>query len=173
MKKDYNTKKKFTIATLSVVAICLVGGLFYFMSDDENKEVNDSIPDTSVLEETIVVPEIEMDIIIDPSTDLIPDEEIEVETTIISTDDEDDKPLTQYDAVTPTDDSAPEVNENGEEEVKVYEPNASTDPANGTISSDGTKIYMTGFGWVDWNGGGSEVIEAPNAGTGDVIGIMD
>ena len=34
------------------------------------------------------------------------------------------------------------------------------------------KIYVPGFGWVEDKGGGSEVHEAPNAGTGKPIGEM-
>lgn len=43
-------------------------------------------------------------------------------------------------------------------------------PYNGQIKGD--MIYVEGFGWVKYSGGGSIVHEAPNAGTGEVIADM-
>lgn len=59
MKKDYNTKKKVTIIALSLTAVCLAGGLFYYVGTLNNSEpttLPTQTPPTT--ESQIVVPEI-------------------------------------------------------------------------------------------------------------------
>ena len=56
------------------------------------------------------------------------------------------------------------------EEPVTEEPKEPEQPQAGA-KQDG-KIYVPGFGWVEDKGGGSEVHEAPNAGTGKPIGEM-
>lgn len=38
MKKEYITKKKLTFATLSVMAVCLTGGLVYYIGSVNNED---------------------------------------------------------------------------------------------------------------------------------------
>ncbi len=179
MKKDFNTKKKITVVALSVVAVCIAGGLLYSIGGTEQVPQNEPSEEVSKeVDVDIVVPEISDVIVIDPSTDIIVEDEkgddvddvIETNPVTSSTDEE--KPKTKDDAVAPTDDTPPEVDENGEEELKVVEPNKVEDtPASGETSSDGS-VYVPGFGWVPYEGENSN-IDAPNAGTGDSIGTMN
>ena len=52
-----------------------------------------------------------------------------------------------------------------------HTPQMESDQPRAGEKKDG-KIYAPGFGWVEDKGGGSEVYEAPNAGTGKPIGEM-
>lgn len=58
------------------------------------------------------------------------------------------------------------------EEKSTQSAESSSTPKNGTIR-DG-KIYIEGFGWVDYEGGGTEVINGEDIyENGNTIGIMD
>lgn len=52
-----------------------------------------------------------------------------------------------------------------------HTPKPEADQPQGGERQDG-KIYVTGFGWIEDHGGGSDVQEAPNAGTGKPVGEM-
>lgn len=58
MKKDYSTKKKMTIAALSIVAMCLTGGLFYYTSTTGGQPQEIPAESTAPVETQVVVPEI-------------------------------------------------------------------------------------------------------------------
>lgn len=61
MKKDYNTKKKATIAALSLTAVCLTVGLFYYVGTLNNSEASTLPTDTqSPTESQVVVSAIEI-----------------------------------------------------------------------------------------------------------------
>ena len=49
--------------------------------------------------------------------------------------------------------------------------NSTQEQPQGGEKQDG-KIYVPGFGWIEDEGGGSDVHEAPNAGTGEPVGDM-
>lgn len=196
--KKYNTKKKVTITLLSLTAICLAGGLFYYVGTMKTEPPVNDTPSIVSEESDVNVREIDVPDkpTLDPQDDTKPTITDSDGTDTNPTDDNldgninpnsggtteptqpttqekpsDDKPKTKDEATPPTDDTPPVTDDKGEEEQKIYEPNQSVDvPADGTISEDGTKIYIGGFGWIDWEGGGSEVTDAPNAGTGDLIG---
>lgn len=183
--KNYNKKKRLTIALLSVTALCLVGGLFYYTEMMKPQPPVVDIPSQVEDVPIVVVPDI--DVPSEPSTE--PQESADTSTpqddtsnsevtdNTTQTKPSDDKPKTKDEAtpppVEPTDENVTEQEtENGETEEVYTPPNepSNNTPADGTISDDGTKIYIDGFGWIDWEGGGSEVTDAPNAGTGDIIG---
>ncbi len=173
MNKDFNNKKKLTIAGLVVVAVALVGGIYHFTTN-----TNADVPadDETEIEEQldVVVPDLDNVIVIDPSIlngekeDVSDDVEVKVEVETPST----TKPATKEEAVAPTDDTPPVVNDQGEEEVKVYEPNKPSEsaPSSGDTNSSGD-IYVPGFGYIPYEGSNSN-IDAPNAGTGEIIGSM-
>ena len=58
MKKDYNTKKKAAIAALSIVAVCLAGGLFYYIGTMGGQPQEAPVESTAPAETQVVVPEI-------------------------------------------------------------------------------------------------------------------
>lgn len=58
MKKDYSTKKKMTIAALSIVAVCLAGGLIYYTSTMGVQPQEIPAESTDPVETQVVVPEI-------------------------------------------------------------------------------------------------------------------
>ena len=194
--KKYNTKKNIIITLLSVTVIALVIGLFYYIGTMKPEQPVTETPPIEVMDPDVNVGKIEVpsEPIIDPQDDTEPTltdseetepidkQDGEEENTDLNTSTDptqptnqekpsDGKPKTKDEATPPTDTEPPVVDDNGEEEQKVYEPDKDTStPADGTISADGTQIYVGGFGWIPWEGGGSEVTDAPNAGTGDLIG---
>lgn len=189
MNKDYNKKKKITIAALSLVAVCLAGGLCYYMSVQNRNEPpvtqQESEPASSV---EILVPEISTE---DSTESTMPTESTgeETETTVpsagtteapaatvpsnVQAKPSDNKPKSPSEATPPAEapsesDIVPEEHPAGEpEHTPQPEPNQpqSGDKQNG-------QIYVPGFGWIEDHGGGSDVQEAPNAGTGEPIGDM-
>ncbi len=50
-------------------------------------------------------------------------------------------------------------------------PQTEKTPKSGDRNDNGD-IFVPGFGWISDNGGGNIVTIAPNAGTGDIVGIM-
>lgn len=58
MKKDYSTKKKMTIAALSIVAVCLARGLFYYTGTMGGQAQEIPAESTAPVETQVVVPEI-------------------------------------------------------------------------------------------------------------------
>ena len=58
MKKEYTTKKKAVIAALSLVAVCLAGGLFYYIGTMGGQPQETPVESTAPVETQVVVPEI-------------------------------------------------------------------------------------------------------------------
>jgi len=77
----------------------------------------------------------------------------------------DDKPKTPAEATPP---ATPPAETEGSTSSTTVQPETSA-PQSGDTNSSG-QIYIPGFGWVENEGGGVEVEEAPNAGTGEKIG---
>lgn len=73
MKKEYTTKKKAVIAALSLVAICLAGGLFYYVSTMGGQPQETPVESTAPVESQVVVPEITTE----PSSTTEPQAEME------------------------------------------------------------------------------------------------
>lgn len=197
MKKDYGSKKKAAIAALSLVAFCLAGGLFYYVST-----LNDTVPpnpaeNTPTVETEVIVPEIKTEDLPAasmPETSTAPEsnpaeeagkEQNEPTGSTTSADNGDTvekpsggKPKSPTEATPPakppvsTESAAPVENpdESGNcqpEQVPQPDPEQ---PQGG--EKENGKIYVPGFGWIEDEGGGSNVHEAPNAGTGKPVGDM-
>lgn len=103
-----------------------------------------------------------------------PTDDTTIETNPLPNEREDGKPQTKDEAVPPTDNTPPVVDDKGEEEQKVVEPNkpAIDTPTSGDVNESGA-VYVPGLGWIEDSGEPNTVITAPNAGTGDVIGEMN
>ena len=167
MKRDYMKKKKITIATLSVVALCLAGGLFYYVDTMNSAPPIEPIEPSSKVEDSIVVPEIENPAPTNPD-DMVgditePDKGDIGDTSEPTTDGEvietnpvkpsDDNPKTKEEATPPTDNTPPEVDDKGEDIPKVVEPDKPADnaPKDGDTNANGD-IYLDGFGWIPYEG---------------------
>ncbi|MCH1948176.1 hypothetical protein MCJ35_03045 [Enterocloster sp. OA13] len=219
MKNEYNKKKRITIITLSAVAVCLAGGLFWYMGTLGNTQPpvaqTESQPET---EPTVIVPEIHPETTQEPSapvSETISAPETEVETEIsfepettaepettsesetksrkepdssrvpktVTGDVQEkpsaDKPKSPIEATPPSEpptdtpeNSVPVENPDADGQCQPeHTPQPEPGQPQAGEKQDG-KIYVPGFGWVDDKGGGSEVHEAPNAGTGKPIGEM-
>lgn len=166
MKKDFNTKKKIAIVALSLAAVSMAGAVFYVIDGATSDAPNTVNTETPVVADDVVVPEIQ-DVIIEPAI-IEPVVDVVEESNVTSAND--DKPKTKDEAVAPTDDSEPVVDENGEEQLKVVEPSKTDSPQNGDRLPDGS-IYTDEFGWIPYSGPNITLV-APNAGTGDIIGSM-
>ncbi len=197
MDKQYNKKKQITIIILTVLTLCLAGGLFWYMDAVKKQREVPAMQDVvQEPEDEVTVPEIDQE---EPgmeeteadSTEEQPEksetESVTEETeeneepageTDVQKEDSGDRAKSPSEAVPPSD---PPVNP--EEPVAVQNPDENGicqpdpapqpeagAPANGE-KRDG-KIYIDGFGWIEDQGGGSIVYEAPNAGTGEIIGDM-
>lgn len=194
MKKDYNSKKKATIAALSLVAVCLVVGLFYFVGNMGNEP---PLPTESKppIETEVIVPEIKTDV----KPESTPTEgNTAADSTDKSTDTDvekpsDGKPKTPEQATPPTEqpktedgkDRTPPPAESGKDheftpedsdkkleyKPEQTQPDSKPDqPQGGDTRPDGS-VYVPGFGWVEDEGENSQG-SAPNAGTGKPVGDM-
>lgn len=185
MKKDYSTKKKAAIAALSIVAVCLAGGLFYYTGTMGGQPQETPVESAAPVETQVVVPEIKPEAA--PKTaqtesnpsEAAPSEtpaEPSQETTAPASSDtqettqskpSDGKPKSPSEAVPP---SSPPAETNQSSGSGSNGTQNQSEPQGGE-KKDG-KIYVPGFGWIEDEGGGSDVHEAPNAGTGEPVGDM-
>lgn len=195
MKSDYNKKKRITIITLTAVAVCLAGGLFWYMGTLGNTQPpvvqTESQP---VTEPTVTVPQIKPESTTEPST-TAPETTPAPETTSepepessaqagtvtgeVQQKPSEGKPKTQEEATPPAEppkdeaaSSTPVENPDaGGQCQPEHTPQPEQGQPQGGEKQDG-KIYVPGFGWIEDEGGGSNVHEAPNAGTGEPVGEM-
>lgn len=173
MKKEYDKKKKLVIFILAAVAVCLAGGLcFYLVRIGTPKEPEKEPVKQATEQMEVTVPEIDMT----KETEALEEtraEETEVsgqgteqtessepETVDIHTGseqggDDSGKPQTKEEAQPPAE--KPEMNdtdaiENPEQppqyEPEVTEPEQPEEPAGGTTNEAG-QIYVPGFGYID------------------------
>lgn len=200
MKNDYNKKKRITIIALSAVAVCLAGGLFWYMGTlgvtQPSVAQTESQPET---EPVVIVPEIKPESVTEPRT--IEPSATESETTsepksTVETEPENSvhmgaatgevqqkpsegKPKSPAEATPPAEQpkdeaasSAPVENPDADGQCQPeHTPQPEPDQPQGGEKQNG-KIYVPGFGWIEDEGGGSDVHEAPNAGTGEPVGEM-
>lgn len=195
MKNEYNKKKRIAIITLSALAVCLAGGLFWYMGTLGNTQppVVQAESQTEP-EQTVTVPEIKPESTQEPST-TAPETTPEPETTSqpetessspaetvtgdVQAKPSEGKPKSPAEATPP----AEPPKDTSESSVPVENPDAGgqcqpehtpepePDQPQGGEKQNG-KIYVPGFGWIEDEGGGSNVHEAPNAGTGEPVGEM-
>jgi len=181
MKKDYSTKKKAAIAALSIVAVCLAGGLFYYTGTMGGQPQETPVESTAPMETQVVVPEIKPEATpktaqTDSNTSEADPSEIPSEPsqetaapagseTPAQSKPTDGKPKSPTEATPPSDPPA-ETNQGSGNSS-----NSTPEQPQGGEKQDG-KIYVPGFGWIEDEGGGSDVHEAPNAGTGEPVGDM-
>ncbi len=181
MKKDYSTKKKAAIAALSIVAVCLAGGLFYYTGTMGGQPQETPVESTAPVESQVVVPEIKPEVT--PKTtqtesntsEAAPSEPSQETAAPASSETQDatqskpsdGKPKSPSEAVPP---SSPPAETNQDSGSGSNSTQDQSEPQGGE-KKDG-KIYVPGFGWIEDEGGGSDVHEAPNAGTGEPVGDM-
>lgn len=189
MNKDYNKKKKIAIAALTVAAVCLAGGLCYYMSVLNHNEPPASPAESEPASKVeILVPEISTEGNSE-STALTESKDEETQTTIpgtgttevpaailpgnVQAKPSDGKPKSPSEATPPTE--APSESDIVPEEHPAGEPEHTPQPEAGQPQSSDTNssgaVYVPGFGWIEYEGENSNGT-APNAGTGDPIGDM-
>ncbi|GAB6108394.1 hypothetical protein SDC9_136276 [bioreactor metagenome] len=173
MKKNYTAKKKAVIAALSLVAVCLAGGLFYYISNMGGQPPEAPVESTPPAKVEVFVPEIKPETTPEVKQDgniseVTPSETPEQSAPPASTEPQeqvskpsDGKPKSPSEVVPP---SSPPPANSPKTEPKQEQPQ-------GGEKKDG-KIFVPGFGEIEDEGGGSDVHEAPNAGTGDPVGDM-
>lgn len=195
MKNEYNKKKRIAIITLSALAVCLAGGLFWYMGTLGNTQPPVAQTESQTEpEQTVTVPEIKPESTQEPST-TAPETTPEPETTSqpetessspagtvtgdVQAKPSEGKPKSPAEATPP----AEPPKDTAESSVPVENPDAGgqcqpehtpepeQDQPQGGERQNG-KIYVPGFGWIEDEGGGSNVHEAPNAGTGKPVGEM-
>lgn len=200
MKNDYNKKKRITIIALSAVAVCLAGGLFWYMgtlgSTQPPVAQTESQPET---EPVVTVPEIKSEnttepsvtepITTEPETTSEPKSTAGAEpensghtgtvTSEVQKKPSEGKPKIPEKATPPAEPPKDEAQANAPVEnpdaggtcQPEHTPQPEPDQPQGGEKQNG-KIYVPGFGWIEDEGGGSDVHEAPNAGTGEPVGEM-
>lgn len=184
MNKEYNKKKKVTIIALSLAAICLAGGLFYYMGTLDNAKPPVSQTESQPSSEVqVIVPEIKPEgtVSTDSPTSSTDEPEATEGTPTVTDDVQEkpsaDKPKSPTEATPPTEapaetDKAPVENPDTSGTCQPeHTPQPDTNQAQGGEKQDG-KIYVPGFGWVEDSGEENTTTVAPNAGTGDPIGDM-
>lgn len=180
MNKDYNQKKKMAVMGLSVLAVCLAGGLFYYVSKlGSNKPIVTTAQGEVETETEITVPEIipetTIALPVESSTQAETETE-EVETVLAESEKEttvvastktatntttkktsEDKPKSPTEATPPAESPA-----SAEQTAAVENPDANgqcqpettapaTQPQGGDTNSGGA-VYVPGFGYVEPSG---------------------
>ena len=194
MKNDYTKKKRITIIALSAVAVCLVGGLIWYMGTLGNTQSptspTESQPET---ETSITVQEIKPESTPETGGTSQPETTAPEQSTPaqesgaaagtttgdVQSKPSDGKPKTPAEATPPAEppkdeaaSSAPVENPDANGQCQPEQtPQPEPDQPQGGETQD-VKIYVPGFGWIENEGGGSNVHEAPNAGTGESVGDM-
>ena len=177
MKKEYDKKKKLVILILAVVAVCLAGGLCFYLVKIGTPEEPEKEPVQQVTEQMeVTVPEIditkESDALGENETDETEDsgqeteqlESSEQETVDIHTGseqggDDSGKSQTKEDAQPPAE--KPEVKDTdaaeNPEQPPQYEPEVTKpeqkpeEPAGGSTNDSG-QVFVPGYGYVDQPG---------------------
>lgn len=185
MKKGWNekTKKTTVIAILAVIGIGAVSGIFICLHRDtpqarKAEEASIEVEDTvTVPEDTATETEENVVVTMDTSTETSSNEkEQSIQADPVKT--EDKKPEEKPEEVKKTEEekqeSQPKKMEIPADEDTQENQDDGNDgnPQQGEIK-DG-KIYIEGFGWVDYEGGGSTSIPADDMyENGNKVGIMD
>lgn len=177
MKKEYDKKKKLVIFILAAVAVCLAGGLcFYLVKTGTPKEperepvqqtteqMETTVPEIDITKETEALGETKADETEGSGQETEQTESSNPETADSHTgseqrEDDSGKPQTKEDAQPPAE--KPEVKDTdaveNPEQPPQYEPEVTEqeqkpeEPAGGSINDSG-QIYVPGFGYVDQPG---------------------
>lgn len=194
MKKKWNekTKKTAVIAALAVVGILAVAGISFCIYKDTPQKVE--LVEAQEPEDHVEIPDGEQAAQAGGETGMEKEEDVVVSTEVskeTGTEDtyvqsiqptpvrtEDQKPAEASDEETKssegTQKGGTEATAKPEAQPAQSQPaseNADT-PKHGDIRGD--KIYLDGFGWIDYNGGETVVIQADDIyENGNKIGIMD
>lgn len=203
MKNDYNKKKRIVIITLSVLAVCLAGGLFWYMGTLGNTQPPVSQAEVQTEQESVVpVPDIrperiakpstfssemtaeaetmsEPETVPEPKTTQVPERSTAAGTGEVQAKPSESKTISPTEATPPAeppkdkiDSSVPIANPDANGQCQPeHTPQPETNQPQGGEKQNG-QIYVPGFGWIEDEGGGSDVQEAPNAGTGKPVGEM-
>lgn len=194
MKKKWNekTKKTAVIASLIAVGVIAIAGISLCIYKDAPQKAE--IAEAEVSEDMVEIPENGLTVPATEDTKAQEAEHVVVSTEIskeAETEDthvqsiqptpvktEDQKPAeasTETDKKTGDDQgSKPQdtVKQEPQQPQTEQPPENSDSPQHGEIRGD--KMYVDGFGWVDYNGGGTIEIPAPDIyENGNKIGIMD
>lgn len=194
MKKKWNekTKKTAVIASLIAVGVIAIAGISLCIYKDAPQKAE--IAEAEVSEDMLEIPENDLTVPATEDTKAQEAEQVVVSTEIskeAETEDthvqsiqptpvktEDQKPAeasTETDKKTGDDQgSKPQETVKPEPQQPQTEqpPENSDSPQHGEIRGD--KMYVDGFGWIDYNGGGTVVIPADDIyENGNKIGIMD
>lgn len=194
MKKKWNekTKKTAVIASLIAVGVIAIAGISLCIYKDAPQKAE--IAEAEVSEDMVEIPENGLTVPATEDTKAQEAEHVVVSTEIskeAETEDthvqsiqptpvktEDQKPAeasTETDKKTGDDQgSKPQdtVKQEPQQPQTEQPPENSDSPQHGEIRGD--KMYVDGFGWIDYNGGGTVVIPADDIyENGNKIGIMD
>ena len=194
MKKKWNekTKKTAVIASLIAVGVIAIAGISLCIYKDAPQKAE--IAEAEVSEDMVEIPENGLTVPATEDTKAQEAEQVVVSTEIskeAETEDahvqsiqptpvktEDQKPAeasTETDKKTGDDQgSKPQdtVKQEPQQSQTEQPPENSDSPQHGEIRGD--KMYVDGFGWIDYNGGGTVVIPADDIyENGNKIGIMD
>lgn len=194
MKKKWNekTKKTAVIASLTAVGVIAITGISLCIYKDAPQKAE--IAEAEVSEDMVEIPENDLTVPATEDTKAQEAEQVVVSTEIskeAETEDahvqsiqptpvktEDQKPAeasTETDKKTGDDQgSKPQdtVKQKPQQSQTEQSPENSDSPQHGEIRGD--KMYVDGFGWIDYNGGGTVVIPADDIyENGNKIGIMD
>lgn len=197
MKKDYNKKKYIMIASLSVLACCLVGGLVWYLGTIK-KEALPVIQEEKKSEVTVTIPEILVNLDEQQSETKTSSQtenteekgqkepqKNEQETTEVRIQEEKqskpshDKPKSPSEVTPPSESpvntesivSIENPDENGLCQPEHMPQQKAEELQGGETQPDGA-VYVPGFGWIEDSKEENSTTVAPHAGTGDMIGGM-
>lgn len=168
MKKEYDKKKKLVIFILAAVAVCLAGGLCFYLvrigtpKEPEKKPVQQAteqmevtVPEIDITKESEALEETEVSGQGTEQPESSEPETVDIHTGSEQGGDDSGKPQTREDAQPPKE--KPEIKDTDatenpaqppQYEQENMEPEQPEEPAGGT-TNDAGQIYVPGFGYID------------------------
>lgn len=174
MKKEYDKKKKLVILVLAVVAVCLAGGLCFYLirigtpKEPEKEPIQQTteqmevtVPEIDTTKESDALGETKSEVVESSGQETEQPENSESETADIHTGSEQGgndsgKPQTREDAQPP--EEKPEIKDTDAAENPEQPPQYETEPEQrpeepaGGSTNDSGQVYVPGFGYVDQPG---------------------
>lgn len=168
MKKEYDKKKKLVIFILAAVAVCLAGGLCFYLvrigtpKEPEKEPIQQAteqmevtVPEIDITKETEALEETRAEETESSGQETEQPEIVDIHTGSEQGGDDSGKPQTKEDAQAP--EERPQIADTEAEtdpdqppqyEQEDTEPKQPEEPAGGT-TNDAGQIYVPGFGYID------------------------
>lgn len=172
MKKEYDKKKKLVIFILAAVAVCLAGGLCFYLirigtpKEPEKEPIQQAteqmevtVPQIDITKESEALEEIKSEAAESSGQEKKQSETVDIHTGSEQGGDDSGKSQTKEDAQPPAEkpqvkdtDAAENPGQPPQYEPEVTEPEQKPEEPAGGSTNDSGQVYVPGFGYVDQPG---------------------